>query len=166
MIARFGFLSLLFLSVQGFVKPTPPSTFVSKSAIHAADEVAEVKVGDTLPDVVLMQGQEDYGPPVEVKLSELVAGKKVAIFGVPGAFTPGCSKSHLPSFIEAQDALKDKDVELTICVATNDAFVMEVRRTVLNAVERGWDSVLPVHTKPLGLGQLFWRSGCWNHVSK
>ena len=58
-------------------------------------------------------------------LAELCKGKKVAIFAVPGAFTPGCSKSHLPSFIEAQDELKGKGVELTICLATNDAFVME-----------------------------------------
>jgi len=49
----------------------------------------------------------------------------VAIFGVPGAFTPGCSKSHLPSFITAQDDLKSKGVSTTICVATNDAYVME-----------------------------------------
>ena len=51
---------------------------------------------------------------------------KVAIFAVPGAFTPGCSKSHLPSFMTAQDELKAKGVELTICIATNDAYVMEV----------------------------------------
>lgn len=63
--------------------------------------------------------------PLEVDLKDLIAGKKVAIFAVPGAFTPGCSKSHLPSFITAQDDLKSKGVELTICVATNDAYVME-----------------------------------------
>ena len=45
---------------------------------------------------------------------------------VPGAFTPGCSKSHLPSFITAQDELKDKGVDMIICIATNDAYVMEV----------------------------------------
>merc|ERR1712127_946571 len=67
----------------------------------------------------------DYEKPVEVKLLDLIKGKKVAIFAVPGAFTPGCSKSHLPSFITAQDELKAKGVELTICIATNDAFVME-----------------------------------------
>ncbi len=55
----------------------------------------------------------------------MIKGKTVAIFAVPGAFTPGCSKSHLPSFIDAQDELKSKGVELTICIATNDAFVME-----------------------------------------
>ena len=69
--------------------------------------------------------QADYGAPVRISLADLCKGKKVAIFAVPGAFTPGCSKSHLPSFIEAQDELKAKGVELTICVATNDAFVME-----------------------------------------
>merc|ERR1711862_586724 len=67
----------------------------------------------------------DYGKPQNVHLPTLIAGKKVIIFAVPGAFTPGCSKSHLPSFIDAQDELKSKGVELTICIATNDAFVME-----------------------------------------
>jgi peroxiredoxin len=86
---------------------------------------AEVKVGDTLPSVVLKEGQADYASPKEVNLGDLIKGKKVAIFAVPGAFTPGCSKSHLPSFISAQDELKAKGVELTICIATNDAYVME-----------------------------------------
>lgn len=85
----------------------------------------EVKVGDVIPSIVLFQGQADYNKPTEVNISELVKGKKVAIFAVPGAFTPGCSKSHLPSFITAQDELKAKGVELTICIATNDAYVME-----------------------------------------
>eukprot|EP00569_Conticribra_weissflogii_P004312 CAMPEP_0171341336 /NCGR_PEP_ID=MMETSP0878-20121228/10128_1 /TAXON_ID=67004 /ORGANISM="Thalassiosira weissflogii, Strain CCMP1336" /LENGTH=161 /DNA_ID=CAMNT_0011843553 /DNA_START=151 /DNA_END=636 /DNA_ORIENTATION=- len=85
----------------------------------------EVKVGDKIPSAVLKEGQADYGAPVDVNIADLIAGKKVAIFAVPGAFTPGCSKSHLPSFITAQDELKAKGVELTICIATNDAFVME-----------------------------------------
>jgi len=72
-----------------------------------------------------MEGQADYEKPVAVNVAELLKGKKVAIFAVPGAFTPGCSKSHLPSFITAQDELKAKGVELTICVATNDAYVMQ-----------------------------------------
>eukprot|EP00815_Leptocylindrus_aporus_P012525 CAMPEP_0116054112 /NCGR_PEP_ID=MMETSP0322-20121206/2595_1 /TAXON_ID=163516 /ORGANISM="Leptocylindrus danicus var. apora, Strain B651" /LENGTH=138 /DNA_ID=CAMNT_0003537417 /DNA_START=178 /DNA_END=591 /DNA_ORIENTATION=- len=87
--------------------------------------VSEVKVGDRLPDVVLKEGQADYGKPKEVNLRELLAGKKVAIFAVPGAFTPGCSKSHLPSFISAMNELKMKGIETVICTATNDAFVME-----------------------------------------
>ena len=88
--------------------------------------IEEVKVGDTIPNVVLKEGQSNYEKPVDVNIAELIKGKKVAIFAVPGAFTPGCSKSHLPSFIDAQDELKAKGVELTICIATNDAYVMEV----------------------------------------
>jgi hypothetical protein len=88
--------------------------------------VAEVKEGDTLPSVVLKEGQADYASPKDVNLGDLIKGKKVAIFAVPGAFTPRCSKAHLPSFITAQEELKAKGVELTICIATNDAYVMEV----------------------------------------
>ena len=87
----------------------------------------EVAVGDKIPAVDLMELKQPGGKPETVNLAELIAGKKVAIFGVPGAFTPGCSKSHLPSFMEAQGDLKAKGVDLTICIATNDAFVMEVR---------------------------------------
>ena len=86
----------------------------------------EKKVGDKIPSVVLKEGQADYDKPVDVNIADLIAGKRVAIFAVPGAFTPGCSKSHLPSFITAQDELKSKGVELTICIATNDPYVMEV----------------------------------------
>jgi len=104
--------------------PAPKAAFLSTTALSMST-ITEVKVGDTLPDVTLMEGQIDYGSPVAVKLLDLIKGKKVAIFAVPGAFTPGCSKSHLPSFITAQDDLKAKGVELTICVATNDAYVMQ-----------------------------------------
>lgn len=86
---------------------------------------AEVQEGDALPDVEMKELTEVGGTPASVGLKELLAGKKVAIFGVPGAFTPGCSKSHLPSFIEAQPELKAKGVDLTVCVATNDAYTME-----------------------------------------
>lgn len=87
--------------------------------------VAEAKVGDAIPSVVMGELMEVGATPDKVNLAELCAGKKVAIFGVPGAFTPGCSKSHLPSFIKAQGDLKTKGVDLTICVATNDAYTME-----------------------------------------
>lgn len=92
---------------------------------------------DKLPDVVLKEGQVDYGAPVEVKLLDLVAGKKVAIFAVPGAFTPGCSKSHLPSFVTAMDDLKSKGVDTVICTATNDAFVMEAWGRTSGAADAG-----------------------------
>lgn len=128
---RISTLFLAFTAVaSGFAPAFVPKAQHSRDAslqmtatTAAADEV---KVGDKIPSVTLMEGQADYGKPEEVDLAELIAGKKVAIFAVPGAFTPGCSKSHLPSFIEAQAELKEKGIELTICVATNDAFVMEV----------------------------------------
>jgi len=103
-------------------QPSPTLTMARRGG---AEDVAEVQVGDKIPSVILTEGQAEYGAPQEVDLAELVKGKKVAIFAVPGAFTPGCSKSHLPSFIAAQEELKAKGVEMTICVATNDAFVME-----------------------------------------
>ena len=103
----------------------------SKSGRHsplsqsASDAMPEVKVGDEIPSITLSEGLADFGKQ-DVDIKELIAGKTVAIFGVPGAFTPGCSKSHLPSFIEAQDELKSKGVDMTICIATNDLYVMEV----------------------------------------
>mmetsp|Transcript_27966 Transcript_27966/g.64776 ORF Transcript_27966/g.64776 Transcript_27966/m.64776 type:complete len:202 (+) Transcript_27966:59-664(+) len=122
----FLLLSCLLIATQGFVLPDKRAAFLAVTALASStDAMPEVKVGDKIPNVAMMEGQADYGPPKEVMLGDLIAGKKVAIFAVPGAFTPGCSKSHLPSFIEAQDELKSKGVELTICIATNDAFVME-----------------------------------------
>mmetsp|Transcript_10303 Transcript_10303/g.14556 ORF Transcript_10303/g.14556 Transcript_10303/m.14556 type:complete len:201 (-) Transcript_10303:167-769(-) len=120
---------ILFLSLSavasGFVYPFAKTAFVSSTNLNMAEAAPEIKVGDKLPSVVLKEGQPDYDSPVDVDLTELIKGKKVAIFAVPGAFTPGCSKSHLPSFIDAQDDLKAKGVELTICIATNDAYVMQ-----------------------------------------
>eukprot|EP00560_Eucampia_antarctica_P008699 CAMPEP_0197825358 /NCGR_PEP_ID=MMETSP1437-20131217/2458_1 /TAXON_ID=49252 ORGANISM="Eucampia antarctica, Strain CCMP1452" /NCGR_SAMPLE_ID=MMETSP1437 /ASSEMBLY_ACC=CAM_ASM_001096 /LENGTH=222 /DNA_ID=CAMNT_0043425327 /DNA_START=31 /DNA_END=699 /DNA_ORIENTATION=- len=97
----------------------------SASSNNLDDTVSEVKVGDKLPAVTLQEGQANYGKPENVDLLDLIKGKKVVIFAVPGAFTPGCSKSHLPSFMDAQSELKSKGVDMIICVATNDAYVME-----------------------------------------
>merc|ERR1719173_197920 len=58
-------------------------------------------------------------------MAELCAGKKVVIFGVPGAFTPGCSKTHLPGYVEAAADMKAKGVNEIVCVSVNDPFVME-----------------------------------------
>mmetsp|Transcript_4215 Transcript_4215/g.6573 ORF Transcript_4215/g.6573 Transcript_4215/m.6573 type:complete len:210 (+) Transcript_4215:43-672(+) len=125
-IFTLGFLA----NAKGFTPPPVGSAFLASStklsfSASSTEIMPEVKVGDELPSILLTEGQADYGKPLQVDLKNLVAGKKVAIFAVPGAFTPGCSKSHLPSFITAQDDLKSKGVELTICVATNDAYVME-----------------------------------------
>mmetsp|Transcript_28184 Transcript_28184/g.57912 ORF Transcript_28184/g.57912 Transcript_28184/m.57912 type:complete len:200 (+) Transcript_28184:90-689(+) len=124
-----SFRVILLLSIvalgASFTPSSPLATVFQRPTTTALNMADEVKVGDKIPSAVLKEGQADYGAPVDVNIADLIAGKKVAIFAVPGAFTPGCSKSHLPSFITAQDELKAKGVELTICIATNDAFVME-----------------------------------------
>ena len=61
-------------------------------------------------------------------LSKLFAGKKGVLFGVPGAFTPGCSATHLPGYLAQLDALKAKGVAEVACLAVNDPFVMKVCR--------------------------------------
>ncbi|KAI9577526.1 peroxiredoxin-5, mitochondrial-like [Glossina fuscipes] len=80
-----------------------------------------IKVGDTLPSVELFEGS----PANKINISELTAKKKVVIFGVPGAFTPGCSKTHLPGYVDSADELKKElNVNEVICISVNDPFVM------------------------------------------
>jgi peroxiredoxin len=81
-----------------------------------------IKVGDKIPSATLMQMKD--GGPKPVTTDELFAGKKVALFALPGAFTPTCSAKHLPGFIQNSDALKKKGIDAIACVSVNDAFVM------------------------------------------
>jgi peroxiredoxin len=89
-----------------------------------------IKAGDKLPDGKLMESLEFDSttqcamPPKEVSVADAVKGKKIAIFGLPGAYTPTCSAKHVPSYLQNLDALKAKGVSEVWCVATNDAFVM------------------------------------------
>jgi peroxiredoxin len=88
-----------------------------------------IKVGDKLPAGTLSEYVEvetagcTIGPN-EFKVEDLTRGKKVAFFGVPGAFTPTCSAKHVPSYLHNLDRLKAKGVDEVICLAVNDAFVM------------------------------------------
>jgi peroxiredoxin len=88
-----------------------------------------IKVGDRLPDGTLTELISDERPgctvgPNAFNVSDLTKGKKVVIFGVPGAFTPTCSAKHVPSYVHNFDKLKAKGVDEVWCVAVNDAFVM------------------------------------------
>ena len=79
--------------------------------------------GDTLPDVKLIKAGQDGNEPVQT--GEYFKGKKVALFSVPGAFTPTCSAKHLPGFVEKAAELRAKGVDEIVCTAVNDAFVMK-----------------------------------------
>jgi len=82
--------------------------------------ITPVAVGDKVPSVALFEDS----PANKVDLAELCAGKKVVVFGVPGAFTPGCSKTHLPGYVGRAEELKGKGVDEIVCVSVNDPFVM------------------------------------------
>jgi glutaredoxin/glutathione-dependent peroxiredoxin len=88
-----------------------------------------IKVGDKLPDGTLTEMVETEREgctigPNAFKVSDLAKGKKIVIFGVPGAFTPTCSAKHVPGYTANYDKLKAKKVDEIWCVAVNDAFVM------------------------------------------
>src|SRR3954453_13676026 len=78
--------------------------------------------GDKLPDVPLTIATADGPKPVTS--GEYFRGKRVALFAVPGAFTPTCSARHLPSYVEKAEELKGKGVDEIACVSVNDPFVM------------------------------------------
>ena len=81
-----------------------------------------VSVGDKIPNAKLTRMTADGPAPVDT--DEFFGGRKVALFAVPGAYTPTCSAKHLPGFVEKADELKSKGVDEIACVSVNDAFVM------------------------------------------
>ena len=81
-----------------------------------------VQVGDRIPSATLMTMTEDG--PTQVKTDDFFAGQTVALFAVPGAFTPTCSAKHLPGFKDKAGELQAKGVDKIACVSVNDAFVM------------------------------------------
>ena len=81
-----------------------------------------IKIGDRIPQVQLVKVTE--GGPEQIDSEAFFAGRKVALFSVPGAFTPTCSAKHLPGFVEKAEDLKAKGVDEIACTAVNDAFVM------------------------------------------
>jgi len=88
-----------------------------------------IKVGDRLPEGTLYEFIEVEGNgctvgPNAFKVQDLAKGKKIAVFGLPGAFTPTCSAKHVPSYLSNLDKLKAKGVDEIWCLAVNDAFVM------------------------------------------
>ena len=88
-----------------------------------------IKIGDKVPDGILTEFIEpakdgEKGGPQAFQVSELLKGKKIVVFGVPGAFTPTCTTHHIADYIRDEAAIKAKGVDEIWCVAVNDAFVM------------------------------------------
>ena len=89
-----------------------------------------IKIGDTLPAGTLTEsigyddGKNCPMPPGPVDIAALAAGKKIVIFGLPGAYTPTCSSAHVPGYLKNFDALKAKGVDAIVCMAVNDGYVM------------------------------------------
>uniref|UniRef100_F6T134 Peroxiredoxin-5 n=1 Tax=Ornithorhynchus anatinus TaxID=9258 RepID=F6T134_ORNAN len=103
------------------VAPTAlPLTRGGKGVAPTCEPAGWRKVGDKLPSVELFE----ENPGNKVNLEELFKGKKGVLFGVPGAFTPGCSKTHLPGIVEQAGALRAKGAEVVACLSVNDVFVV------------------------------------------
>ena len=88
-----------------------------------------IRVGDRLPPGTLYEYNEVETPgcpvgPTEVRVEDLTRGRKVAIFGLPGAFTPTCSAKHVPGYVANAEALRAKGIDEIVCISVNDAFVM------------------------------------------
>lgn len=88
-----------------------------------------IKVGDSLPNVTLQEYSEVEGNgcsigPNPVKVAEAAAGKTIAVFALPGAYTPTCSAKHVPGFVEKADELQKAGVDEIWCISVNDAYVM------------------------------------------
>jgi peroxiredoxin len=88
-----------------------------------------IKIGDILPSATLMEFSESEGNgcslgPNPVDVIQASAGKTIALFAVPGAFTPTCSAKHVPGFVEKFDALKAAGIDEIWCISVNDVFVM------------------------------------------
>ncbi len=87
-----------------------------------------IQIGDRIPDATLTECTE-FGPacpvsPASVSVADATKGKRIVVFGLPGAYTPTCSAKHVPGYVTHLDALKAKKVDEVWCVSVNDGFVM------------------------------------------
>lgn len=82
-----------------------------------------LKQGDRIPDITVMQMAADG--PTDVSLTDYCKGRKVVLFAIPGPFTPTCSESHVPGYLEHDAAIRAKGVAAVACLSTTDFFVMD-----------------------------------------
>ncbi|OLP58660.1 alkyl hydroperoxide reductase [Xaviernesmea oryzae] len=110
-----------------------------------------IAVGDKLPSATFKEKTPDG--PIEVTTDSFLSGKRVVIFGVPGAFTPTCSLNHLPGYLENRDAILAREVDDIAVIAVNDVHVMGAWATASGGVGKihflsDWDAAF---TKAIGL---------------
>jgi len=98
----------------GDAKAVEPKVMSAPQAVEP-----KVKVGEKFPDVKIVET-----PGTDVQTGEVFGKGKIILFGVPGAFTPGCSKTHMPGYVADYDKIKAKGVDFVACVSVNDSFVM------------------------------------------
>merc|ERR1711920_409867 len=108
------------LSVRHCIRTATFSQPLLRTISTHQTTMAPIKEGDSIPSVDLFEGN----PDTKVNLAEVCKEGKYVIFGVPGAFTPGCSKTHLPGYVEQADDLKSKGIKEIFCISVNDPFVM------------------------------------------
>ena len=95
---------------------------------HSAQAgAATIRVCDRVPNVKVkvVEAAGDGAAVRDADTADLLRGKSAVLFGVPAAFSPSCSDRHLPSYLEHMEALKSKGIDLVLCMAVNDAFVMK-----------------------------------------
>src|SRR5262245_4170503 len=114
---------LAFAARTSKLHPAHPRSHPSIHPRHVGVTSMAIKVGDKLPETTFMTMGAD-GAPKPITTAEAFGGKKVALFAVPGAFTPTCTKQHLPGFVANDMALKNKGLAAIYCTAVNDIFVL------------------------------------------
>jgi len=120
LLSRLPLSSFVCHSGNTIVRKTLNLTGILNNRSIFTSAMVQIKEGDKVPSVDLYEDS----PANKVNLADLCKGKKVVILAVPGAYTPGCSKTHLPGYVEKADEIKSGGVAEIVCVSVNDPFVM------------------------------------------